>query len=226
MQCSRRIRLSLRRIRRSARSCSPRTARFSAPARTSRRKPALGVDDGRLCPRQPADPRRVLLHPGQLEASDRRRAGRRARRRLRARCLLRHDLRRRNGRLRLAGDRRRPGRWRKLHATHPAALQGPAHDADRRARSRVRNSIASGRSKLVFRTAELLPAALAMADHDRREGPVAVRRIRGAFSTVEALERARGLSRRAGLHHRTQPLARRRGRPSGLLRTSARRPKA
>ena len=55
----------------------------------------------RLCPRQPADARRVLLHSRQQQAGDRRRAGRRARRRLRAGRLLRHDLRRGNGGLRL-----------------------------------------------------------------------------------------------------------------------------
>ena len=59
--------------------------------------------------------------------------------------------------------------------------------------------------------AELMPAALDMASAIAAKPPGAVRRIRGAFSTVEALERARRLSRRAGLHDRTQPLARRRG---------------
>ncbi len=58
-------------------------------------KAALAGEPANYAARQPADPRRLLLHPRQHEAGHRGRAGRGARSRLRARRLLRHNLRRR-----------------------------------------------------------------------------------------------------------------------------------
>ena len=151
------------------------------------------------------------------QAGDRRGAGRGARRRLRAGRLLRHDLRRGHGGVRAARDRRRPGRRRELPAAHSAALEGSAHDADRRARP--------GGGVLSSRRGRSLPARGGAVARRARHGQRHRRQKRRRRAAHPQLvpdgggaRPARGLSRRAGLHDRAQPLAGSRGGPAGVFR--------
>ena len=188
-----------------------------APERTSRRRPRLRVIRPTYARANRLTWRWLFLHPGQFEAGHRGGAGRCARSGLRARRLLRHDLRRGERRLRLAGDRRGPGR---RGASFMQRILPP---------SKFRRMMLTGERvpaaefyrlgavEACVSDGELMPAALGMASVIAAKPAGAVRRIRGAFSTVEALSVRDGFHVEAGLHEpnsAARPRARLHDKPS------------